>query len=149
MKKKLNNQGTTLVEIMVASAILILAVSGILTSYLRCMEFTETSRNMSRAVQAAQAQMELIRSTAFINIHSTYNAAGFPVSDLNGYGVSYVNNSAGDLLVVTVSVSWKQKNGRICGEDTNLNGVLDTGEDVNGNGRLDSSVVLIDRIYQR
>jgi len=149
MKKIPNNNGATLIEVLVASALLILAVSGILISYLRCMELTETARNMSRAVQAAQSRMEQIRSTTYANIVSTHDNVGFAIPGLNGYGVSYVDDSQIDLLLVTISVSWEQKNGRICGEDQNLNGVLDSGEDANSNGILDSSVMLMDRVYQR
>lgn len=39
-----------------------------------------------------------------------------------------------------ITVSWRQRNGRIVGADTDLDGVLDSGEDTDGNGILDSPV---------
>ncbi|MBI5554451.1 MAG: prepilin-type N-terminal cleavage/methylation domain-containing protein [Elusimicrobia bacterium] len=44
------------------------------------------------------------------------------------------------LLEVVITVCWRAKDGRIIGEDTNLNGVLDAGEDMNANSELDSPV---------
>jgi len=58
----------------------------------------------------------------------------------NGGDYNDVWSSAGydRLLEVILTVSWKQRDGRIIGEDLNLNGILDAGEDANSNGRLDS-----------
>ncbi len=50
-------------------------------------------------------------------------------------------------MLVTVTFCWRQSNGRLMGEDSNLNGALNTGEDVNGNGTIDSPVQLIAYIY--
>lgn len=149
MKKMLNNNGMTLVEILVASAVLILAVTGILTSYLRAMELAETSRNMSRAIHAAQTRMEEIRSSEYDSIVAGYHQAQFLINGLDGYGISYVDNSTTDLLEIMVSVMWEQKDGRVYGEDKNLNGVIDAGEDINGNGMLDSPVFLRSRLFER
>ncbi|HSV43529.1 MAG TPA: type II secretion system protein [Candidatus Bathyarchaeia archaeon] len=149
MKRKINNRGATLVEVLVTAAILAVAVTGILMSYLQCMELTEVAKNMSRAVQAAQTRMEQIRSTPYTTIKATYDNIGFSVSGLNGYGASFVNDTAGDLLEIRVVVCWKQKNGRVYGEDANLNGLLNVGEDENSNGVLDSPVMLVARLYER
>jgi Tfp pilus assembly protein PilV len=149
MKKRMHNSGMTLVEILVASAVLILAVTGILTAYLRAMELAEISRNMSRAIHAAQTRMEEIRSSDYDSIFSSYHQTQFLINGLNGYGISYVDNSTADLLEIIVSVAWKQKNGRVYGEDKNLNGVIDAGEDINGNGMLDSQVFLRSRLFER
>ncbi len=149
MKRKINDQGATLVEVLVTSAILAVAVTGILMSYLNCMELTEVARNMSQAVHLAETRMEQIRSTTYAAIKAAYDNVGFSVSGLNGYGVSYVDDTAGDILKITVVVCWKQKNGRVYGEDENLDGVLNVGEDENSNGRLDSPVMLVGRLYER
>ena len=50
--------------------------------------------------------------------------------------------STGDLYLVTVSVCYRTKGGRVIGEDANLNGTLNTGEDKNGNYVLDSPIQL-------
>ena len=46
------------------------------------------------------------------------------------------------LLEIVITISWRTRDGRIFGEDTNLNGALDAGEDKNSNGRYDSPVQL-------
>ena len=68
---------------------------------------------------------------------------------MGGYGVDYLSDvwySSGynRLLDVRIALCWRQRDGRIFGEDTNLNGVLDPGEDKSKppNGLIDSPVVL-------
>ena len=141
-------RGFTLVEVLVASAVLILATTGILLSYLRCLELNEVSRNSSLAVKVAKSKMEEIKSTAFNNIRTTFHQVNYSVPGLTARMVSYVDDSTADLLEVTVTVCWQQQNGRIYGEDINLNGQLDGGEDTNGNGILDSPVKLVSKIFR-
>ena len=147
-KIQISKEGFSLAELLIASAILIIAVTGILMSYLRCLELNEISRNSSLAVQAGKSRMEQIKATTFSQIKATYDNVVFNISNLNGKGVTYIDDSTSDLLVVTTSISWKLRNGRIFGEDSNLNGQLDMGEDDNGNGVLDSPVLLVTRIFQ-
>ena len=142
--------GFTLVEVLMAAMVFIVAFLGILTSYIRCMELSETSKNASMALAAAKSQMETIKNyTVFNDILSTYDNVGFAVNGLTGKGVSYVQEIDTDLLKITVSVSWKQRQGRIIGEDKNLNGQIDAGEDQNSNGQLDSPVELVTYIYDK
>ena len=72
----------------------------------------------------------------------------FANANLNGIGVSEVDNTNPGLLMVTMSFSWRQTNNRIIGEDTNFNGQLNAGEDKNGNGVLDSPAQLVSYIVQ-
>ncbi|MCA9400945.1 MAG: prepilin-type N-terminal cleavage/methylation domain-containing protein [Candidatus Omnitrophica bacterium] len=132
--------GFTLVELLIATLVLLLAFVGVLVSYLKCMELSELSRNSSIAVEAVKNQMESINNTAFDQIFVTYNNVPFAVNGLNGMGVTYVDNSDPDFFEIRVTVCWRQKNGRIIGEDSNLNGQLNVGEDQNGNNMLDSIV---------
>lgn len=139
----------TLVELLMASGILIIAIAGILMSYIRSMELSEVARNSSLALQAARTQMEQIKSTDFTQIKANFNQDTFTINGLNGMGVSYVDDTIPTFLSITVSMSWQGKNGRIFGEDKNLNGVIDAGEDINGNGTLDSPVELVGFIFDR
>ncbi|MCK5580850.1 MAG: type II secretion system protein [Candidatus Omnitrophica bacterium] len=148
--KKNRQDGFILAEVLVSSGILIVAAAGILISYLRCLELHEFSRNAAIAIQSAQSRMELVRSEDFASMKATYDGVSFSINDLNGMGVSYVNDSITDLLAITVSVSWQQKNGRVFGEDNNLNGQWDAGEDtISSNGMLDSPVQLENYFFQR
>jgi len=63
-------------------------------------------------------------------------------------GVLYINQADPDFITATVEVSWKQGNS-VIGEDTNLNGILNSGEDKNGNNLLSSTVELVTRIVNR
>ena len=139
----------TLVELLVATAVMLVAVAGILMSYLRCMELNEISRNSAVAVQAASSRMERIKAAPFNQIWANYHNVAFDVPGLNGRGVSYVDASDPELLEVNVAVCWVQKNGRGFGEDSNANGQLDAGEDDNGNGYLDSTVEMTNLVFQR
>ncbi|MEW5895476.1 MAG: hypothetical protein AB1650_06945 [Candidatus Omnitrophota bacterium] len=144
-----NIQGVSLIEFLVSFVILVLVTGGILFSYIRCMEFIELSKNMSIAVQAAQSRMDQIKATNYSLVSSSFNGISFAIPNLNGIGVTYIDNSVADLLDVNVVICWRNKNDRLYGEDGNLNGVLDVGEDLNVNLRLDSPVELHTRIFQR
>lgn len=149
IRGKSNRAGFTLVELMIAVMILVGAVAGILLSYLRCLELNEISRCSSRALQAANSRMEQVKSTAFNQIKPNFHLNTYTVSGLNAGGVSYVDDSNPDLLLVTTSVCWRLSNGRMFGEDLNLDGQLQAGEDQNGNGILDSPVQIVNAIFRR
>ncbi len=90
--------------------------------------------------------MELIKNTTFNQIKATYNGTTFTINNLNGMGVSYVDDSNPDLLKVTVTVCWRQKNGMVIGEDKDLDGVIDAGE--SSDAILDSPVQLVTYIAE-
>ena len=146
-KKCLNNKGFTLAELMIAAIILAVTFVGMLLTYLRCMELNEISRNSSLVIQAATSELEDIKNTPFSQVFANHNGTTFTVAGINGIGVVTVDNTNADLLEVVISFSWRQSNGRLLGEDADLDGQLDGGEDQNGNGRLDSPVDLISYIY--
>ena len=67
-------------------------------------------------------------------------------NEIIGKGISYVNTVNSKIRQVTVSFCWKQRNGRVIGEDTNLNGQEDTGEG-DGDGLIESPVQIVTNIY--
>ena len=138
----------TLVELLIASVMFILTLAGILLSYIKCVELNEHSRNLSIAMRGLESRFEEIRNTPFSQIPATYDQVTFANANLNGIGVSEVDNTNPGLLMVTMSFSWRQTNNRIIGEDTNFNGQLNAGEDKNGNGVLDSPAQLVSYIVQ-
>ena len=142
------NRGFTLAELMVAAAIFLFVLGGILFSYITCLELAEIAKNSSLATHAAKSKLEEIKNTAFNQIYANYHNVSFTAAGLNGRGVRYVDNSDPDLLHVIIEFCWRQPNGRIIGEDQDLDGLLDGGEDDNGNGRLDSIVILDTYIYK-
>src|SRR3989338_319004 len=148
-RKSQTQKGFTLVELLISSAILMIAIVGILVSYLRCLELAEIAKNKTTAMNAVKSRMEQIKNTDFANVMANYNSVTFTTPGLNGMGGSYVTTTIinPDVLEVTISFSLKQTNTHLIGEDTNLNGVVNGGEDKNGNGILDSPVQLVSSIY--
>jgi prepilin-type N-terminal cleavage/methylation domain-containing protein len=148
--KRPYNRGFSLAEILLAVAILAFAFCGILAMHTTCLVLMATSKNVNIATNAAQGLIEEIRSTPFTQIISDYNGLNFIVNNIpSSRGVVYVDDTDPELLEVTISVCWKQGK-RIIGEDTNLNGVLDSGEDKSPyNQIIDSPVELVTRIANR
>ena len=143
-----NNKGLSLPEIMVASVVFILATVGILYSYLKCMELQDVGRNVSIVTQAVRNKMENIKNSTFSTLSATYNNTTFTTAGITGRGVVYVDAVTDPNLVqVKIAFCWKQPNGRVIGEDTNLNGVLNAGEDKNANGQIDSYVQITTKIF--
>jgi len=141
--------GMTLVELLIAAGILVLTLTGILVSYLACLELAEISKNASTALHEVKSKIEEIQNTAFDQIEATYDQTIFTLAGFNGIGVSYVDASNSDLLLINMAFCWRQPNGRVIGEDKNLNGQLNPGEDQNGNGQIDSLVQIASQIFER
>lgn len=135
--------GFALAEVMIAAVVMILAFVGMLMTYVRCMELNEMSRNKSLATRAAKSRMEQINNSLFSQLSVNFQGTPFFEAGINGAGVSYIDATDPELVQITVTFCWAQKNGRVVGEDADLDGVLDAGEDANGNGMLDSSVQLV------
>lgn len=150
-RHRLLRGGFTLVEVMIAVTILAVASGGLIAAFTGCFTVNEGARNSTIAINGAQKKMEEIRNYDFDDIYSDYNGATFEVAGLheegseNKEGSIVVDNTNSNLLKVTVTVCWKQKDGRIFGEDSDLDGILDAGEgeDSNENGKLDSPVQLV------
>jgi type II secretory pathway pseudopilin PulG len=139
----------TIAELLVATAIILLTSLAILFSYVQCLELNRINEDMAVALQNARNTMETVKSTAFDQIHDTYNNKTFELRSLEpGIGLVEIDNKNPQLLGVTVRVFWKTKN-RLMGEDKNLDGVLNDGEDTNENGKLDSPVSLFTHIAKR
>lgn len=141
-KTLLTKKGFTIPELLVAVLLLISIFTGAMLIFVKCLELSDLASNSSTAVLAVKNKLTEIENTSFSQIYTNYNNTAFNISGLNGKGISYVDNSDPSLLSITVVISWKQINGRLIGEDVDLDGQLDLGEDKNGNGRLDSLVQL-------
>ena len=147
--KKLSRRSFTLVEVLLAAAILASAISAILMTYYSCFVLISTSKNINITTNAAMGLVEEIRNSAFNRIVDDYDGLNFIVNDIpQSRGVVYVDDSNPELLQVTISVCWRQGN-RVIGEDTNLNGQLDAGEVDNGNHIIDSPVQIVTIIANR
>lgn len=117
MKLK-GRSGFSLVEVILATAILAFTLVGILGTYVTCLVLITTSRNVNAATNAAQGIIEEIRGTSFPQLVADYNGMTFTVNDIpSSVGVVYVDDTVNaELLDVTVNVSWQQGNKTITTE---------------------------------
>jgi prepilin-type N-terminal cleavage/methylation domain-containing protein len=145
--KKSNQAGLTLVEVLIAVLILLPFFTVGMQIFTKCMETSDIAKNSSLAVTGIKSRMSAIENTPYNQISGMYNNTTFTIAGLNGIGVTYVDTSANH-LIVTMSFSWKERRGRIIGEDKNLNGIWNTGEDtITTNNRLDSIAQISTQIY--
>jgi Tfp pilus assembly protein PilV len=144
-----NGKGFTLAELLIAAAILIVLFTGILMAFFRSIQLEEISRHSSTALLVAKNRVTQIKNTPFDQILAAYHRTTFTTTGLDGIGVSYVDNTDPRLCIVRVAFCWREKNGRVFGEDLNLNGQVDVGEDRNNNGFVDSPVQVIASVYDQ
>jgi len=154
-------RGFSLVEVLMCVGILAALFVGLTSLNVYCFDLLETSKNTTTALNIARTRIEEVKSMTFNAIRSAYVVApGGPqiiillpaTYGLDGtlrLEVTDVNGSGLNLVDVRVVVCWKQKGGRIVGEDTNLNRILNGTEDSNGDGKLSSPVELITAIAKR
>jgi hypothetical protein len=142
-----HNVGTTLVEVMIATSIMLVAVISILFSYVKFLELEEIGRGATISTRAVKNAVEEIKNTSFNDIYSTYNNATFTITGMDGIGKVYIDDSQDRLRIVKVVYCWRMLGRRVIGEDVNLNGVLNPGEDKNGNGQIDSYVQVVTEIF--
>lgn len=155
-----SNKGFTLLELMLAVAILLIALGGFLFAYITCIALSLTAKNTTVALSGANAKIEEIKNSQFDILVANYSPGGTPGNsflinnwlnaiDQRGTVEIVAANSSLTLYEVRVTVSWREKGGRILGEDKDLDSVLDSGEDTNGNNQLDSPVKIVTLISRR
>jgi|TARA_B100000315_G_scaffold240601_1_gene260597 prepilin-type N-terminal cleavage/methylation domain-containing protein len=141
-------KGFSMIELMIGVAILVFALTALLASYANMFLLSDVARDNSIATNAIRSKIEEVKKQSFTSLDAyngtIFNLDGFSPSDAKG--IIEVSNVAGfinlkEIRVVGCFVS----RGRVIGEDTNLNGILDvgTGEDVNNNSRLDSPAEIV------
>lgn len=143
-------KGFTLIEVLIATVVLTGAILAILSTLIQCSNLQETSKNLGLAINAARGEIEEMRNADFTTLIVNYNGP-FEVTGLNGKGcvdASYVAGSNNNLVGVRIAICWRQKGGRIIGEDngagggTALDGILHANEDADGDGEIDSPCVV-------
>ncbi|MEW6009170.1 MAG: hypothetical protein AB1629_06020 [Candidatus Omnitrophota bacterium] len=166
LDKLSNNYGFTLAELMVASLVLVTILVGLLASFVTCLDLNETSRNLTTALDAAQQKVAEIREHSFSDVCAYYNGRStdsdgnpddlddMPAGESRRIVYVYVDSGLNScttynctcdykILRIIISVCFRQKSGRVIGEDKNLNGVLDAGEDKNANNQIDSPAQIV------
>ena len=132
-------RGFTLVEVMIATIILVAVLVAVLGSVKVYFDLIERAQNVEMATFEAQGMLEEMgkRGTITSPVYmSSFNSKG------NGrYAVYYILQT-GTVIYLEVVIPWREGK-RIIGEDANFDGIIDAGEDANpANGRLDSPFTL-------
>jgi len=143
--------GFTLLELMIACAVLIIALTGVLATFVACLDLAETTKNSNLALGAAQAEAEQMRRADFLSLYTTYNGHTFNVSTMGAnqsLGTTTIDNSNPALLKIDIGVCWRQRGARVIGECT-YDGSKVVFSDANGNGILDSPAQITTYMAQR
>lgn len=145
--RKNKQQGFTLIELLVVVGILAVVILGLIQTFLLGSVLADLSNRKTLAVGEAQDKLEEVLNHTFGAITADYAAGGTPgntfsLSQTTGRGVITLTTLSASLIQVDVVICFQYRNGRIYGEDLDLDGVLDAGEDANGNGVIDSDVRL-------
>lgn len=109
MKLSLKNiRGFTLSELMIASAILLVAILGLLAVLINCLFLNEANNNLIIAVNDAQYVLEQIKCLAYSDI-AAYAPPEF--INLNSETISLTRNyiDLNKLVEVTVDVNWVER----------------------------------------
>jgi len=143
-----NQNGFTLVELMMVVGILTYVILALVQLFIYTSTSAQLGGNKTLALSEVQNKIEEIRNYEFDDVATDYASSGTPgnkfdLIKLTGKGVITLDSSVANLLTIEIVACWQDKYGRIIGEDTDLDGVLDTGEDANGNNKIDSPVTLI------
>jgi hypothetical protein len=146
--------GFTIVELILTTGILAIALVGVVQLFIYCLWETETAGNVTTAMSECYAKLEELRDLEFDDIVPTYGPGGtagdlFALKGLDGIGVIQLDDSVPEILTVKVAVAWRERGVLVFGEDANLNGFLDAGEDENGSGALDSPASVVSMVSKR
>lgn len=117
-------KGFTLVELLLATAILALVLTGILALFINCVFLNEANRNLAIATSHAQYIMEEIRDTDFDSIDSAITGETWDLSEneiksppynltaLIDEQIDTNITQSGNPLGVSVRVSWTDRGQR-------------------------------------
>lgn len=112
MKKK---KAFTLSELMLATAIITIAISGLLAAFVGCLLLNESNNNLVTASNDAQYVLEQIKGLAYSNIVNNYTPT--PSNFTNNNIIFTPTVTVNEIILnrvkeVTVNVAWveRQKN---------------------------------------
>lgn len=101
-------KGFTLLELMIAAAILLIVISGLLACFVYCILMNESNNNLVIAVNDAQRVLEEVRGLAYTAI-DTYEPSDF-TKILNNEQIDFSYSPLGSgIKEVTIDVSWIER----------------------------------------
>lgn len=144
--KQFGARGISIIELLISCVIVIIALVAFMYGIVICFKFAQISKESFFALQEASVRLEDIRGHNFSDIYNYYNSGAGHIFEVTGLpagsskGVVTIDNSNPVLLKAYISVCWRSADGRIVGEDANLDANLSPSEDTNPNNRIDSPV---------
>lgn len=112
-------EGFTLSELLLATAILAFVISSLLLLFVKCILLNEENRNLTAATAHNQFIMEEIKNTDYSNIASVYGGVCLDAAALNSRGLSHLNNeticvsvNSTNFLDIALNNNWTDRGGR-------------------------------------
>lgn len=104
MKK---NGGFTFLELLIATGILVVAISGIVSAYISSSQMAETTRNANLALGAIQEQLEALRKVPLSNSTTLYY---FNISE----NISGSLKNTGRVTITPINANFSRVDADIC-----------------------------------
>lgn len=122
---RMKNNGFTFLELLISSAILVVALSGIVSAYISSSELAEQTKNSNLALGAIQEELEALRKVTLPNSAAVYyfNISENVSGSLNNLGRITITPINSNFSRVDADICWKQRL-RIIGPCTENNGIL-------------------------
>jgi prepilin-type N-terminal cleavage/methylation domain-containing protein len=102
----MSKRSFTLIELVVASSILLIVVTGLLLSFVSCMLLNESNNNLVTAINDAQNVLEQLKEISYDSI-SSYTPV--QVNNLPNESISLERSLGSSLGEVTIEVSWTER----------------------------------------
>lgn len=114
-----NVAGFTLMELLLAAAILAFTITGLIQVFIQSSAITNLTTDQMFAVSYAENMVETLRNHDFDGVLTDYSSAGtlgtsFYVGEIGGtctLGVSTLTDADGDVLVFDMTVEWDTRFG--------------------------------------
>jgi len=108
---KFSDKGFTLAELMIAMGILLIAISGLLSTFVYCILLNESNNNLVIAANDAQYVLEQIKAKTYDDIDdfiNTFNPNEF--SNLNNEAITFPDTTIGvSIATIIVNVKWTER----------------------------------------
>lgn len=110
-RKRSSLTGFTLVELMIATAILVVVIVGLLSVFIHSIFLNESNGNLVTAINDAQYVLEQIKSLPYGNITNfTADFDSDQFSNLENETVTFPDDDVGATIAnITVSVNWTER----------------------------------------
>ena len=117
-------RGFTLSELLLAAAILVFVLAGLLALFINCLLLNEANRNLTVATAHAQYIMEQIKDTDFSQVETKINlgdwdldaseieSAPYNLTALSNENIDTIVSQSGNPLGISVTVQWDDRPGR-------------------------------------